>query len=145
MSPRLLAIGTRLAEAGLSPGPELCFESSSAHVADELNARAVTKAARRRATVCRVAARCMKSDGNRKGFGRVMCRLDSNAPRRLRNARLVLAYYNHLMGRLLGRIFVFLVVCLISFIAFSIQIFVIWPWYGSTLSVELLMLLGPFK
>ncbi|KZP25294.1 zf-DHHC-domain-containing protein [Athelia psychrophila] len=49
------------------------------------------------------------------------------------------------MGRLLGRIFVFCVVCLISFIAFSIQIFVIWPWYGSTLSVELLMLLGPFN
>lgn len=36
-------------------------------------------------------------------------------------------------------------VLLISFIAFSSQIFVVWPWYGSTLSVDLLKLLVPFK
>lgn len=45
----------------------------------------------------------------------------------------------------LGRIVVSLVVALISFIAYSSQIFIIWPWYGSVLSIELLVLLVPFK
>lgn len=35
--------------------------------------------------------------------------------------------------------------CLIAFIAYSSQIFIIWPWYGSVLSVDLLKLLVPFK
>ncbi|EIW70199.1 hypothetical protein TREMEDRAFT_29571, partial [Tremella mesenterica DSM 1558] len=34
---------------------------------------------------------------------------------------------------------------LISFISFSSQIFVIWPWYGSTISLDLLKLLIPFN
>lgn len=34
---------------------------------------------------------------------------------------------------------------LISFISYSSQIFVIWPWYGGVLSIELLKLLIPFK
>ncbi|TYJ58113.1 palmitoyltransferase PFA4 [Cryptococcus floricola] len=34
---------------------------------------------------------------------------------------------------------------LISFISFSSQIFVIWPWYGRELSMDLLKLLGPFN
>ncbi|KIY73495.1 zf-DHHC-domain-containing protein [Cylindrobasidium torrendii FP15055 ss-10] len=45
----------------------------------------------------------------------------------------------------LGRLVVNLTVLLISFIAFSSQIFVIWPWYGSVLSVELIALLLPFN
>lgn len=49
------------------------------------------------------------------------------------------------MGRLLGRIWVGFTTFLITFIAFSSQIFVIWPWYGRELSVELLQLLLPFK
>ncbi|RDX51137.1 palmitoyltransferase PFA4 [Polyporus arcularius HHB13444] len=49
------------------------------------------------------------------------------------------------MGRLTGRLFVFFTTCLISFIAYSSQIFVIWPWYGRVLSVELLELLVPFN
>lgn len=36
-------------------------------------------------------------------------------------------------------------ISLISFIAYSSQIFVIWPWYGSALSIDLLKLLVPFK
>ncbi|KAF5368430.1 hypothetical protein D9758_002212 [Tetrapyrgos nigripes] len=44
-----------------------------------------------------------------------------------------------------GRLIVNLVLCLISFIAYSSQIFIIWPWYGSALSVELLALLLPFN
>lgn len=36
-------------------------------------------------------------------------------------------------------------VLLISFISYSSQIFLIWPWYGSVLSVDLLKLLLPFK
>lgn len=34
---------------------------------------------------------------------------------------------------------------LISFIAYTSQIFVIWPWYDRELSWELVALLGPFK
>jgi hypothetical protein len=49
------------------------------------------------------------------------------------------------MGRLLGRIGVGFVCALIAFIAYSVQIFVIWPWYGRVLSVELILLLAPFK
>jgi hypothetical protein len=45
----------------------------------------------------------------------------------------------------LGWLIVNFVVCLISFIAYSSQIFIIWPWYGSVLSVELITLLLPFK
>ncbi|KAH9897747.1 palmitoyltransferase PFA4 [Cubamyces lactineus] len=49
------------------------------------------------------------------------------------------------MGRLTGRLFVFFTTCLIAFIAYSSQIFVIWPWYGRELSIELLQLLVPFN
>ncbi|KAM5535856.1 hypothetical protein V8D89_010474 [Ganoderma adspersum] len=49
------------------------------------------------------------------------------------------------MGRLTGRLFVFFTTCLICFIAYSVQIFVIWPWYGRELSIELLQLLLPFN
>ena len=49
------------------------------------------------------------------------------------------------MGRLLGRIVVGATLFLISFIAYSSQIFIIWPWYGRELSVDLITLLGPFK
>ena len=49
------------------------------------------------------------------------------------------------MGRLLGRIVVGATLSLISFIAYSSQIFIIWPWYGRELSVDLITLLGPFK
>jgi palmitoyltransferase len=49
------------------------------------------------------------------------------------------------MGRIVGLLIVNLVLCLISFIAYSSQIFVIWPWYGRELSVELIALLLPFK
>ena len=49
------------------------------------------------------------------------------------------------MGRLTGRLFVAGTTCLICFITFSPQIFVIWPWYGRVFSVELIELLLPFK
>ncbi|THH06676.1 hypothetical protein EW145_g3922 [Phellinidium pouzarii] len=49
------------------------------------------------------------------------------------------------MGRLLGRIWVGFTTSLIAFIAYSSQIFVIWPWYGSVLSIDLLKLLIPFN
>jgi palmitoyltransferase len=49
------------------------------------------------------------------------------------------------MHYILGRLVVTFVLCLISFIAYSSQIFVIWPWYGNELSVELVTLLAPFK
>ncbi|KAI0800548.1 palmitoyltransferase PFA4 [Fomes fomentarius] len=49
------------------------------------------------------------------------------------------------MGRLTGRLFVFFTTCLICFIAYSPQIFVIWPWYGRELSIELIKLLLPFN
>ncbi|KAF8625214.1 hypothetical protein AX15_005516 [Amanita polypyramis BW_CC] len=45
----------------------------------------------------------------------------------------------------LGRLVVALVLSLISFIAYSSQIFVIWPWYGSVWSVDLVKLLLPFN
>ncbi|KAF8971687.1 DHHC palmitoyltransferase-domain-containing protein [Flammula alnicola] len=44
-----------------------------------------------------------------------------------------------------GRLVVNFVLCLICFIAYSSQIFIIWPWYGSVISVELLTLLVPFN
>jgi hypothetical protein len=44
-----------------------------------------------------------------------------------------------------GKIWVGGVTCLIAFISYSSQIFVIWPWYGRVVSVELLTLVGPFK
>ncbi|KAF9567799.1 palmitoyltransferase PFA4 [Agrocybe pediades] len=44
-----------------------------------------------------------------------------------------------------GRLIVNFVLCLICFIAYSSQIFIIWPWYGGVLSVELLTLLVPFN
>ncbi|KAI0067973.1 zf-DHHC-domain-containing protein [Artomyces pyxidatus] len=49
------------------------------------------------------------------------------------------------MGRLLGRIVVGLTLSLISFISYSSQIFIIWPWYGREVSIELLTLLVPFN
>ncbi|CAE6476095.1 unnamed protein product [Rhizoctonia solani] len=49
------------------------------------------------------------------------------------------------MGRLVGRLWVGFTLSLISFISFSSQIFIIWPWYGRTLSVSLLKLLVPFN
>jgi len=50
-----------------------------------------------------------------------------------------------LMHPWIGLAIVNAVVLLISFIAYSSQIFIIWPWYGRVLSVELIMLLFPFK
>ncbi|TFK56613.1 palmitoyltransferase PFA4 [Heliocybe sulcata] len=49
------------------------------------------------------------------------------------------------MGRLLGRLFVGFTLCLICFIAYTPQVFIIWPWYGRELSVSLLYLLVPFN
>src|SRR6266404_1406181 len=49
------------------------------------------------------------------------------------------------MGRLLGRVVVAVTTALICFISYTPQIFVIWPWYGSELSIQLLNLLVPFK
>lgn len=49
------------------------------------------------------------------------------------------------MGRITGRLFVAFTLLLICFISYSSQIFVIWPWYGRVLSVELITLLLPFK
>ncbi len=49
------------------------------------------------------------------------------------------------MSSFFGRLIVNFVLCLICFIAYSSQIFIIWPWYGSVLSVELINLLLPFK
>ncbi|KAF9454208.1 palmitoyltransferase PFA4 [Macrolepiota fuliginosa MF-IS2] len=49
------------------------------------------------------------------------------------------------MGRITGLLFVNFVLCLICFIAYSSQIFVIWPWYKREVSVELLTLLIPFN
>lgn len=62
------------------------------------------------------------------------------------------AFFGHIvlsspagMGRIVGLLIVNFVLSLISFIAYSSQIFVIWPWYGRELSVELITLLLPFK
>jgi len=49
------------------------------------------------------------------------------------------------MGKLLRRLFVAFVLFLITFIGYSSQIFIIWPWYGAELSMQLLSLLLPFK
>ena len=49
------------------------------------------------------------------------------------------------MHPFLGRLIVNFVLCLICFIAYSSQIFIIWPWYGSIVSIDLLKLLVPFK
>jgi len=52
---------------------------------------------------------------------------------------------NKNMGRRLGRLVVVFTTALIFFISYTPQIFIIWPWYGRELSVELLTLLVPFK
>ena len=49
------------------------------------------------------------------------------------------------MGKLLGRFFVFFTIILISFNGYSSQIFIIWPWYGREVSVDLLKLTVPFN
>ncbi|KAJ7161254.1 zf-DHHC-domain-containing protein [Mycena crocata] len=49
------------------------------------------------------------------------------------------------MAGWLGRLVVNIVLLLICFIAYSSQIFVIWPWYGRALSVQLVTLLLPFN
>lgn len=49
------------------------------------------------------------------------------------------------MYKILGRMVVGFVVLLISFIAYTSQIFIIWPWYGRELSIQLITLLLPFK
>ena len=49
------------------------------------------------------------------------------------------------MHPVLGRLIVSFVLALVCFIAYSSQIFILWPWYGRVLSVELLYLLLPFK
>ncbi|KZV99313.1 zf-DHHC-domain-containing protein [Exidia glandulosa HHB12029] len=50
-----------------------------------------------------------------------------------------------MVSRAWGRVWVGFTTSLIAFISYSVQIFVIWPWYGSTLSVDLLKLLLPFN
>ena len=49
------------------------------------------------------------------------------------------------MNPLVGRLFIAFVLFLITFIGYSSQVFIIWPWYGNVLSIELLALLVPFK
>ena len=49
------------------------------------------------------------------------------------------------MGKFLGRFFVCFTIFLISFNGYSSQIFIIWPWYGREVSVDLLKLIIPFK
>ncbi|KAJ7193293.1 zf-DHHC-domain-containing protein [Mycena pura] len=49
------------------------------------------------------------------------------------------------MAGILGQLVVNFVLLLICFIAYSSQIFVIWPWYGRAISVELITLLLPFN
>ncbi|CAK5264447.1 unnamed protein product [Mycena citricolor] len=49
------------------------------------------------------------------------------------------------MAGLIGRLVVNFVLLLISFIAYSSQIFVVWPWYGRVVSIPLLVLLVPFN
>ncbi|KZS93474.1 zf-DHHC-domain-containing protein [Sistotremastrum niveocremeum HHB9708] len=48
-------------------------------------------------------------------------------------------------SRLTGRIWVTCTSLLIAFISYSSQIFIIWPWYGHELSLDLIYLLGPFN
>lgn len=45
----------------------------------------------------------------------------------------------------MGRIAIGFVLLLIVFPVLTSQIFIIWPWYGRELSVELITLLLPFK
>ncbi|TFK41869.1 DHHC palmitoyltransferase-domain-containing protein [Crucibulum laeve] len=49
------------------------------------------------------------------------------------------------MNAIIGRIIVNFVLLLICFIAYSSQIFIIWPWYGRELTVDILTLLIPFN
>ncbi|KAF9778223.1 zf-DHHC-domain-containing protein [Thelephora terrestris] len=49
------------------------------------------------------------------------------------------------MGKLIGRIFVCFTTILISFNGYSSQYFVIWPWYGKEVSLDLLGLIIPFN
>ncbi|KAJ7459098.1 zf-DHHC-domain-containing protein [Mycena galericulata] len=49
------------------------------------------------------------------------------------------------MAGFLGRLVVNIVLLLICFIAYSSQIFIIWPWYGRAVSVQLVTLLLPFN
>ncbi|KAH7916458.1 zf-DHHC-domain-containing protein [Hygrophoropsis aurantiaca] len=49
------------------------------------------------------------------------------------------------MNKLLGRVVIGFVLFLILFPVCSSQIFIIWPWYGRELTVELLILLVPFN
>ncbi|KAI9438436.1 zf-DHHC-domain-containing protein [Lactarius psammicola] len=49
------------------------------------------------------------------------------------------------MGRLLGRLVVAFTTALICFISYTPQFFIIWPWYGRELSIQLLSLLIPFN
>lgn len=44
-----------------------------------------------------------------------------------------------------GKVWVTGVTLLIAFIAYTSQIFIIWPWYGREVTVELLVLIGPFN
>ncbi|WVO14077.1 palmitoyltransferase PFA4 [Cryptococcus depauperatus] len=44
-----------------------------------------------------------------------------------------------------SRIWVGGTILLISFIAFTSQIFIVWPWYGKDISLDLLKLLVPFN
>jgi len=46
---------------------------------------------------------------------------------------------------IVGRVWVTGTTLLIAFIAYSVQVFVIYPWYGSEISVDLLKLLVPFN
>ncbi|KZO96328.1 zf-DHHC-domain-containing protein [Calocera viscosa TUFC12733] len=49
------------------------------------------------------------------------------------------------MGRLLGRVLTTFTCLLIAFIAYSSQIFLFFPWYGSVVSVEFLWAIVPFN
>ncbi|KAF8336502.1 DHHC palmitoyltransferase-domain-containing protein [Cantharellus anzutake] len=49
------------------------------------------------------------------------------------------------MGKLTGRLWVSFTLFLITFIAYSSQIFVFWPWFGREVTVALLVSLGPFN
>ncbi|KAH7105036.1 zf-DHHC-domain-containing protein [Auriculariales sp. MPI-PUGE-AT-0066] len=50
-----------------------------------------------------------------------------------------------MVSRLWGRVWVGFTTSLIAFIAYTSQIFVIWPWYGRTFSAELFQMLVPFN
>lgn len=52
---------------------------------------------------------------------------------------------NSLMHSFLAYLVIGFVLFLILFPVLSSQIFIIWPWYGREWTVELLMLLVPFK